>query len=359
MRHANVFGLMLGFTGAAFAVPDYTFTGSADTTVFIDGSTYISGGNVPLNVQGGSDGTISIGYYRGVHAISDGGGTGLKAEGSIGVDAIAGDKGVMATGGNYGVYGATTNGVGMKGESTNGVGISATSHSNYAVQAVSTQSVGVHATGNYYGIMAYNTDTYEGSAVYALGSANGALGVDGQGSIGVSGYGIGSGSNIPTGIYGNANGGYEAIGVFGTASGGSSDNWAGKFNGKVYASAGYFPSDIKLKKNVVPLSKGLKTVMNLNPKQYEMKVDEYKGKLNLTGGTHFGLIAQEVEGVLPELIHQISMPADLSPEERKNKVKKEPTEFKSVDYTSLIPVLIQAIKEQQAEIEDLKRALGR
>ncbi|MEK9613409.1 MAG: hypothetical protein VW080_05730 [Flavobacteriaceae bacterium] len=38
-------------------------------------------------------------------------------------------------------------------------------------------------------------------------------------------------------------------------------------------------------------------------------------------------------------------------------VKSKQTGLKSVDYNGLIPVLVQAIQEQQKEIEKLKKAL--
>jgi len=49
------------------------------------------------------------------------------------------------------------------------------------------------------------------------------------------------------------------------------------------------------------------------------------------------LIAQEVEKVIPQVIHD--------------------GEYKSIAYTSLIPVLIEAIKEQQHQIENLKETI--
>ena len=53
-------------------------------------------------------------------------------------------------------------------------------------------------------------------------------------------------------------------------------------------------------------------------------------------GTQLGVIAQEVEAVVPEVVYT------------------DDKGFKSVDYIKLTPVLIEAIKEQQKEIEELK-----
>ena len=54
-------------------------------------------------------------------------------------------------------------------------------------------------------------------------------------------------------------------------------------------------------------------------------------------GKQIGVIAQEVEEIYPEL------------------VTTDADGFKSVDYTKLAPVLIEAIKEQQKQIDELKR----
>jgi len=63
--------------------------------------------------------------------------------------------------------------------------------------------------------------------------------------------------------------------------------------------------------------------------------DEFKEK-GFPEGRHYGVVAQEVERVLPEV------------------VKEGPGGEKSVSYTEIVPVLIEAIKEQQKEIERLK-----
>ena len=53
-----------------------------------------------------------------------------------------------------------------------------------------------------------------------------------------------------------------------------------------------------------------------------------------------GVIAQEVETVLPEA------------------VSEDKDGYKWVDYTKLVPLLIEAVKEQQAEIEALKTEMA-
>lgn len=107
-------------------------------------------------------------------------------------------------------------------------------------------------------------------------------------------------------------------------------------------------SDAKLKKNVLPLSDALSKVLKLEGKSYEWKEEYYKTKEKPGGvevlkkratpeGRHYGVIAQEIEKVLPEL------------------VKENADGTKAVAYTELIPLLIEAIKEQQKRIELLEK----
>ena len=66
----------------------------------------------------------------------------------------------------------------------------------------------------------------------------------------------------------------------------------------------------------------------------------------IESGKHsIGLIAQEVEKILPELVNT---------SEAKEPDTEEIKEVKSVDYGKITSVLINAIKELRAEVEELK-----
>lgn len=90
-------------------------------------------------------------------------------------------------------------------------------------------------------------------------------------------------------------------------------------------------SDRRLKDNIQPLTVGLKGIENINPVSYTWKDN---------GRVSWGVIAQELEEFYP---HMIS--------------KHTETGIKSVDYTQMIPMLIQAVKELSAEVEELKGKL--
>jgi len=102
------------------------------------------------------------------------------------------------------------------------------------------------------------------------------------------------------------------------------------------------PSDIRLKKNIKHLGNGISTITKLRPVQYNMIKDDKT--------THIGLIAQEVEAVIPSITSNLSQLAE------------DGTPLKGIKYQELIPVLIKAIQEQQdlieqqaADIKDLQK----
>jgi hypothetical protein len=107
-------------------------------------------------------------------------------------------------------------------------------------------------------------------------------------------------------------------------------------NGTVTASNGLLgPSDAIFKKNLLPIKDPVGTVNNLRGVSYEWKTDEFSER-NFSSGRHYGVIAQEIEKVLPEVVNTA------------------PDGTKAVAYTEIIPVLIEAIKEQQLLLEKQK-----
>jgi len=185
------------------------------------------------------------------------------------------------------------------------------------------------------------------------GRAIGITGIAGNASSGYN-YGvIGSlgGSNNGTGILGNASGDYEGIPIDGF--------YAGYFNGNVKVTGTIngvtiSASDLRYKRNVEEFAKtgALKELVRLNPVSfnYQQVYFEYPSdtvtvkrglfdeKSQMFQKKHFGLIAQELQAVYPELVYQ------------------EDNGYLSVNYTELIPVLIQSIKELKQEIDGLKTA---
>lgn len=97
-------------------------------------------------------------------------------------------------------------------------------------------------------------------------------------------------------------------------------------------------SDLRYKTNITAIPNSLEKLLNLNGVYYDWKREEFPNKA-FSEEKQIGVIAQEVEKLFPELVHT------------------DEDGYKSVAYSKLTPILIEAIKEQQAQIEDLKAQL--
>ena len=95
-------------------------------------------------------------------------------------------------------------------------------------------------------------------------------------------------------------------------------------------------SDQRLKDDVQTIDNALDKVSNLRGVSYTWNNGNRKGQKDL------GLIAQEVEQVLPELVREKEMPMI------------DGETYKTVDYEKIVGVLIEAVKELKTEIEILK-----
>ncbi len=171
----------------------------------------------------------------------------------------------------------------------------------------------------------------------------------------IGGYNYGNGN----GVQGNANTGIavsgssqNSYGIFGNT--GNASSFAGYFNGSVFSTGTYQTSDARLKKNIKNLEIGMDIINQLQPKTYQYRTDGNYAKLNLPAGNHIGLLAQDVEKVIPEAVKY----AGVNSSYLNNSIPKEGTkgdviDFKAVNYTELIPVLIKALQEQDAKIKAL------
>lgn len=178
--------------------------------------------------------------------------------------------------------------------------------------------------------------------------------IGGYGNLGVHGYGSGGFSN--TGVKGvvvGSAGGY-AYGIYGAVSG-SGTKYAGYFSGNLgYTGDLVEISDERFKEDVQGLSGSeiLAGLLKLTPRSYSFK-SEYEF-MGVPEGRQFGLIAEEVEPVFPELVKDQIHPGPIDEDAREI---GEPVTYKGIDYVEIIPLLLQAIKQQQAQIDELKAAL--
>ncbi|MGH1363741.1 MAG: tail fiber domain-containing protein [Calditrichia bacterium] len=118
----------------------------------------------------------------------------------------------------------------------------------------------------------------------------------------------------------------------------------------VYATNGTIQtSDARLKTNIQNAGLGLNAVMQLRPVTYQWR-DGYDRSERL------GLIAQEVLPVVPQAVktHDYKLSED---EENNPTVNRVELERLGMNYSTLVPVLIKAIQEQQSKIEALEARL--
>jgi len=113
----------------------------------------------------------------------------------------------------------------------------------------------------------------------------------------------------------------------------------------VYATNGMInTSDRREKSNIRDVTYGLQEVMQMRPVSYNWRDHPEQGN-------KLGLIAQDLLPLIPEVVKT----HDFQPsEEDPNIAEKIELERLGVYYSNLIPVLVKAIQEQQAEIEKLK-----
>ena len=93
-------------------------------------------------------------------------------------------------------------------------------------------------------------------------------------------------------------------------------------------------SDIRLKTNILPLQYGLKEILQVNPVSYNWISGSF-------GENKIGLIAQEVKQLIPEVV-----------------TGDEQQEVLGMNYAELVPVLINAVKEQQGQINAIETKIN-
>lgn len=133
--------------------------------------------------------------------------------------------------------------------------------------------------------------------------------------------------------------------------------WAGMFNGYIGTTAGWIQaSDAKLKQNVKPISSSsaLSILSKLNPSTYTFNNTDYKA-LNLPVGNQYGLLAEDVKKVLPDVVRDMSVPAKY--DSKGNKIA-DAQNFEGVNYSALIPIMIAGMKSQDSLITLLQNQLS-
>src|SRR5207237_8166063 len=100
-------------------------------------------------------------------------------------------------------------------------------------------------------------------------------------------------------------------------------------NGTAAGTSGWSSSsDARYKTHVAPLCGALGTILSLRGVSFDWRCDEFP-QMKFDDNRQIGFIAQEVEQVLPEIVHT------------------DTNGYKSVTYDRVVPVLLEAMKERQ------------
>lgn len=127
----------------------------------------------------------------------------------------------------------------------------------------------------------------------------------------------------------------------------------GSFSGNVTA----YASDKRLKENFSRIESALEKIEKLNGYTFDWNEKSKElGFLPKHEKNDVGLIAQEVESILPQVVDLAPFDTDY---ENGQKVSKSKENYLTIQYERLIPLLVEAIKEQQNQINELKQEINR
>ena len=161
-------------------------------------------------------------------------------------------------------------------------------------------------------------------------------------------------------------GGLKVFNTSGTTNGGNAIDCVGKF----YASGtGYFggilsggssatfvgdvtanTSDERLKTNIRKIDNALEKVSQINGVYYNFTDEALKLNHTLNKEEQVGLLAQEVQSVLPHIIKPAPFDIDM---ESGESISGE--NYLTIQYEKIVPLLLEAIKELKAEVDELKK----
>lgn len=331
-------------------------------TLSVNGTdlTISSGNTITLPAGGGN--TLDEAYDQGGAGLgrtitADAGAVAIINSGTntTGLDvssSVANSTGVLST--HSGI------GVAFRAESTNAANNFSAIQANTNSTAANNAAILGNNSGAGYGVTGQIPATATGEAgIYGSNlrttGGYGVLGIGYNGVVGQTsyspGFGVYGSNSNPTGL---------AIGTYGIGFNGiygqTTDlvnGWSGYFtqdigvDGAGYSIGGWFTvSDQRLKSNIQPIDNALDRVLLLNGRTYTLTTQSQpaEGELQTNETQQYGVIAQEVEAVFPEMVNEKAVLNNAGDE----------TIYKTVNYDQLIPVLIESLRELNEKVEALE-----
>ena len=127
-------------------------------------------------------------------------------------------------------------------------------------------------------------------------------------------------------------------------------NGVGTINGGSWLT----PSDQMFKTNIDTITNAMSIIKDLKPKQYYYDTTNVYG-MRFSGKKQYGLVAQEVETVLPELVGKSHQNAKT---DASGNVITQATDYKTVNYNALFGIMLKGMQEQQSKIDSLTTKLN-
>jgi len=117
-----------------------------------------------------------------------------------------------------------------------------------------------------------------------------------------------------------------------------------------------YSSDARLKNNILNIPNALEKIQSIGGYTFDWddKVDalgfepEYRKN-------DAGLLAQEIQSVLPQAVADAPFDREVDPEDNTKIISKSGEKYLTVRYEKVVPLLVEAIKELKAEVEELKK----
>lgn len=156
------------------------------------------------------------------------------------------------------------------------------------------------------------------------------------------------------GVWGCAKNGTNNYSVYGCLPTGGTINWSGFFVGDISASGMAYPSDQNLKTEIQDLDNAVDLLMELHPKSYRYRQDEYP-QMGLPQGQRYGFIAQDVQAVFPQFVKNSHQPANVDSLGNELSAAVDYLALNTGDITS---ILVGAVQRQQVQLDEVAGALA-
>lgn len=190
------------------------------------------------------------------------------------------------------------------------------------------------------------TQRTTGAEILAFGGTNQNIAV--RAVSGGDEFGAFSFGGVNFGVRAFAKYGTSNYAVYGEIDPSQPNSYAGYFVGQVVQNQPSVPSDLQFKTNIEDINDANAILTSVRPVTYDYQTTGNAVRMNFPAGQQYGMIAQEVENVLPELVKVVQHPANI---DSAGNVVAPSFDYKVLNYEAFLPILIKGHQEQAFEIE--------